>query len=267
VLPPGDVLVGYFPDQLTAQQAEEARRVLLPPENDDDADDARAAAAAAAVGWAQHDVRVFGRVCPQPRLVSYWADHPGLAYTYSGLTLTPRCWNDEEEGEEVGRVLRELRAVAERVVLSPPQDANADDANARALLPPAPLSSSSFFNTCLLNLYRSGADSIGWHSDNERLFGEAPLIASVSLGKRRDFFLRRRQSSSSAIERPRYWCPLGGDGDVLVMAGRAQEEYLHCVPARASTDSSARGAAAAASAPLDARRVSLTFRRVVVGGR
>ncbi len=32
------------------------------------------------------------------------------------------------------------------------------------------------FNSCLLNYYRDGKDSMGWHSDNEPLYGSTPTI-------------------------------------------------------------------------------------------
>ncbi len=35
------------------------------------------------------------------------------------------------------------------------------------------------FNSCLLNLYRDGRDAMGWHSDNEPLYGAAPAIGAV----------------------------------------------------------------------------------------
>ena len=34
------------------------------------------------------------------------------------------------------------------------------------------------FNSCLLNLYRDGRDAMGWHSDNEALYGAAPTIGA-----------------------------------------------------------------------------------------
>ena len=282
-LPPGNVLVGYFPNQLSAREAAEARRVLMPPQqqqqrggggNGGNSDNGASPPDGAdnAVGWAQHSVRVFGREHPQPRLVSYCADHPGLSYTYSGLTLKPRCW--AEDGE-VARTLRALRAIAERACRSATAS---HDGGPELLLPPelrasAPSSSTSFFNSCLLNLYRDGRDAIGWHADNEPLFGPQPVVASVSLGARRDFYLRRRQApggggGGAAASRPRYWCPLGGDGDVLVMAGAAQEEYLHAVPARKGGGRAMGGGGGGGGGGGDGAavaRVSLTFRRVVSG--
>lgn len=37
---------------------------------------------------------------------------------------------------------------------------------------------SAQFNSCLLNLYRDGRDAMGWHSDNEPLYGAAPTIGA-----------------------------------------------------------------------------------------
>ena len=44
------------------------------------------------VGWMHKEVTVMGRSVMQPRLVAYQADHRGLAYTYSRLTLSPDAW-------------------------------------------------------------------------------------------------------------------------------------------------------------------------------
>ena len=35
------------------------------------------------------------------------------------------------------------------------------------------------FNSCLLNLYRDGSDHMGWHSDNEKLYGDNPTIGKL----------------------------------------------------------------------------------------
>ena len=37
------------------------------------------------------------------------------------------------------------------------------------------------FNSCLLNLYRDGSDHMGWHSDNEKLYGDNPTIGKSLL--------------------------------------------------------------------------------------
>ena len=42
--------------------------------------------------------------------------------------------------------------------------------------------SGASYNAVLLNLYRNGGDSVGWHSDNEAGLGDRRTIASLSLG-------------------------------------------------------------------------------------
>ena len=53
----------------------------------------------------------------------------------------------------------------------------------------------------LLNLYRNGRDSIGFHADNEREFGPDPTITSLSLFVTRVFAtrLRVRIAASSVL--------------------------------------------------------------------
>lgn len=49
----------------------------------------------------------------------------------------------------------------------------------------------------LLNRYKGGNDHVGWHSDDEKLYGSAPEIASVSFGCDRDFFLKKKPGKKS----------------------------------------------------------------------
>jgi alkylated DNA repair dioxygenase AlkB len=80
------------------------------------------------------------------------------------------------------------------------------------------------FDSVWVNLYRDGRDSVAWHGDRHRLTMTKPMVATVSLGARRKFQLRRRGSSTIAHTlRP-------GVGDLLVMGGECQNEWEHCVP-------------------------------------
>ena len=54
-------------------------------------------------------------------------------------------------------------------------------------------------NGALLNYYRDGQDSMGWHSDDEAELGRDPLIASLNLGGTRRFDLRRKGVGASGI--------------------------------------------------------------------
>ncbi|KIP65916.1 MULTISPECIES: alpha-ketoglutarate-dependent dioxygenase AlkB family protein [Vibrio] len=103
--------------------------------------------------WQQERITMFGRSVLQPRLQAW---HGDVAYTYSGLTMSPHPWTPD---------LNELKARCEAI------------ANVQ-------------FNSVLANLYRHGQDSMGWHQDNEPELGRNPVIASVNLGETRRFLLR-----------------------------------------------------------------------------
>ena len=78
-------------------------------------------------------------------------------------------------------------------------------------------------------LYRSGRDSVAWHGDTvARKLPEA-LVATVSLGASRRFFLRRAGGGRSIV------LSLGW-GDLLVMGGSCQRTYQHAIPKVAHAD-------------------------------
>lgn len=153
--------------------------------------------------WESRNIVLFGREVHQPRLACWYGDR---AYTYSGLTLEPRVLTPR---------LERLRAVAERLA-------------------------GRSFNTVLLNLYRDGRDSMGWHADDERELGPEPVIASLSFGAPRRFRLRHRESRETievALE----------SGSVLVMRGLTQHRWVHDLPK---------------AARITEPRVNLTFRHI-----
>ncbi len=94
-------------------------------------------------------------------------------------------------------------------------------------------------DSCLVNLYRDGHDAVAWHGDTVRKRLEQPLVFTVSLGARRRFLLRRVEGGPVV----RGYTP--GEGDLVVMGGRCQHEWVHTVP----RDKTASGA-----------RMSVTFR-------
>ncbi|KAG1661689.1 hypothetical protein FOA52_001966 [Chlamydomonas sp. UWO 241] len=98
------------------------------------------------------------------------------------------------------------------------------------------------FNSVLLNLYRDGRDHVGWHADDEQLYGKDPIIGSLSLGESREFVLRRKDDH--ATKHSYTLSP----GDVLLMRGAMQRHWHHCIMKRPT----------AALSP----RVNLTFRLV-----
>ncbi len=74
-----------------------------------------------------------------------------------------------------------------------------------------------------MNLYRDGSDSVAWHGDRISQAMPEPTVAIISLGPPRPFLLRPKGGGSSRSYAL-------GWGDLLVMGGRCQREFDHCVP-------------------------------------
>jgi len=143
-----------------------------------------------ALPWEVHRIRMFGRMVDSPRL-SAWIGDSDATYRYSGTRFEPQPWTP---------VLASLRDRVEEAC-------------------------GTRFNSVLANLYRTGADRMGWHSDDERELGPAPVIASVSLGATRTFRFRAKAGGEPlAVELP--------GGSLLVMAGETQRLYNHELPVR-----------------------------------
>ena len=123
-----------------------------------------------------------------PRLTAWYAS-PGLTYSYSGITHQAVPWDPE------------LLAVKAR----------------------AEATAGTTWNSLLLNLYRDGRDSIGFHADNEPELGTNPVIGSISLGAERRFVLKHPASG----EIREYLLP---HGSLLVMGGASQHHWRHGVP-------------------------------------
>ncbi|KAA2285474.1 alpha-ketoglutarate-dependent dioxygenase AlkB family protein [Arenimonas fontis] len=142
----------------------------------------------AQVPWEVHRIRLFGREVESPRL-SCWIGDSGASYVYSRTRFEPRPWLP---------ALQELRLRLER------------ETGAR-------------FNSVLANLYRDGADAMGWHADDEPELGARPVIASVSLGATRRFLLRHRRERGRrlALELPH--------GSLLLMSGDTQANWQHAL--------------------------------------
>ena len=77
-----------------------------------------------------------------------------------------------------------------------------------------------------LNLYRGLHSRVGWHCDDEPLFGGAgcsKLIVSLSFGSTALF----KWKGKSCPDGDASSCYLG-HGDILVMDDQCQDEFLHC---------------------------------------
>ena len=141
------------------------------------------------VTWERHRIRIYGREVDSPRLSS-WVGDPDAVYTYSKTRFTPHPWTP---------ALAALRDAVSAWCDAP-------------------------FNSVLCNLYRSGADSMGWHSDAEPELGPEPVIASLSFGAVRRFRLRHKLDAAATLELPL------APGSLLVMSGATQRNYRHDLP-------------------------------------
>jgi len=100
------------------------------------------------------------------------------------------------------------------------------------------------FNSVLLNFYRDGRDSIGFHTDAEPELGDNPAVVTVSFDAVREFVLKHKKAKETLKYRL-------GHGSLMVMAGASQHHWLHALP---KTDDAV------------GERISLTFRRIVGRG-
>jgi alkylated DNA repair dioxygenase AlkB len=157
------------------------------------------------VPWKQDSMRTPAGMVPFPRLTA-WQGEPEAIYVYSGIRNVPLAWTP---------AVLELKALAESTC-------------------------AVRFNSVLLNRYRGGTDSMGWHADKEPELGREPVIASISLGTARVFeFQHVKSRAVQAL--------MLTHGSLLVMRGRTQLDWRHRVP----------------KAPkIEGERINLTFRIV-----
>ena len=110
------------------------------------------------------------------------------------------------------------------------------------------------FNSCLINLYRNGGDSIKRHADTASPFGRMPTVAILSLGETRTMHFYRRDTTvtnpRSLKTRDDHFSIHLEHGSLLIMAGTTQIDYLHEIPKEPHVEGS---------------RYSMTFRHYTRG--
>lgn len=78
-----------------------------------------------------------------------------------------------------------------------------------------------FYDSCWLNYYRDGRDSIAPHSDKE-VNGELNVVSGLSLGATRTFTMRNKRTGR-IVEFPIH------NGDFMMMGGNCQELWTHAI--------------------------------------
>ncbi|WP_291787090.1 alpha-ketoglutarate-dependent dioxygenase AlkB [Cecembia sp.] len=159
------------------------------------------------IQWKQEPIWMFGKKVMQPRLTALYGN-PSVAYGYSGIKMQPYPWTD---------FLLQIKEAIEQV-------ADTD------------------FTHVLLNYYRDGKDSMGWHRDNEPELGKNPVIGSVSFGYPRRFQFRLYNDKSKKKEL------LLEHGSFLLMRGETQHYWEHQIPK---------------SQKVQGARINLTFRKIL----
>ena len=99
------------------------------------------------IAWKNDEAIIFGKKIVTKRKVA-WYGESEFEYTYSKVTKKAHVWTPE---------LLQLKQKIEA-------------------------KSGETFNSCLLNLYHSGDEGMGWHSDAEKDLKKNGAIASVSFG-------------------------------------------------------------------------------------
>ena len=140
--------------------------------------------------WQQDDITLYGKTHLTPRLTAWYGDAE-KDYTFSGDKMNPHPWTPE--------LLSIKSKIEEKAAVT--------------------------FTSVLLNLYRNGKDSVGWHRDNEKEFGTNPVIGSVSFGETRVFQIKHKfRKDLKKVDIPLT------HGSFLLMGGPMQHYWEHQVP-------------------------------------
>jgi alkylated DNA repair dioxygenase AlkB len=86
------------------------------------------------------------------------------------------------------------------------------------------------FDGPALALYRDGRDALGAHRDRELRHTSETLIAILSLGARRPWIVTPRRAIDTGRAAAGALDLAPSSGDLLVLGGRAQADWLHGVP-------------------------------------
>ena len=158
------------------------------------------------IEWKNDEAVIFGKHFITKRKVAWYGD---LSYIYNYSNTTKQALPWTEELAQLKKIVEELTGVT--------------------------------FNSCLLNLYHTGDEGMGWHSDDEKTLSRNTAIASFSFGADRKFSFRHKKTKETTSL-------LLENGSLLVMKDATQTNWFHSLPK---------------SKKVAAARINLTFRTMM----
>ena len=162
------------------------------------------------LSWESMMIKMFGKDLMIPRL-QCWIGDEGCDYKYSGKILNRQNWS------------KELMLIRKKIAKEIKTD----------------------FNSVLVNYYRDGKDSMGWHSDDEKELGPNPTIASISFGSERNLHFRNKITKETISIPQTHGC-------LIVIDGRTQKNWQHSIKK---------------TQKIIGPRINLTFRNIIASNK
>ncbi len=158
------------------------------------------------IEWKNDEAIIFGKHIVTKRKVA-WYGEKEFEYAYSNITKKALIWNN---------ILLNIKAKVEDIT-------------------------DETYNSCLLNLYHNGTETMAWHSDGEKDLKENGAIASVTFGAERQFSFKHKITKEKVSL-------LLLHGSLLVMKEETQKFWLHRLPP---------------TNKIKTPRINLTFRTII----
>ncbi len=158
------------------------------------------------IDWKNDEVIMFGKRIVTRRKTAWYGDKP-YSYTYSKICRFALAWTND---------LVEIKQKAEELT-------------------------GEWYNSCLLNLYHTGDEGMGWHCDDEKEIAPHSAIASFSFGAERMFIFKHKQTNETSAV-------ILENGSLLAMKDATQLNWLHQLPPTKKVASP---------------RINLTFRKMI----
>lgn len=140
------------------------------------------------VNWKNDEAIIFGKHIYTKRKIAWYA-HKVYEYSYSNIVRKAEKWSP---------LLLEIKGLVEE-------------------------KTGQKYNSCLLNLYHTGAEGMTWHSDDETELWKNGSIASLTFGAKRKFAIKHKRTNFKRVFELK-------SGDLLEMKDETQLHWLHSVP-------------------------------------